>query len=202
MNNLPLQLREELSTRFALRPDTAEEILRGTDGTVKLVLEFPDHVRIESVLLTDGPGRKTACISTQAGCPMGCVFCKTGRMGFLRNLDSSEIVEQFLRLKDLAKGTNAADTPADSHPVSNIVVMGMGEPLLNLTELRRAVEVITCDRGLHFSKRRITVSTCGIAEGIEDLADNGPGVRLALSLTTADEPLRPGNHRKRPPQLG
>jgi 23S rRNA (adenine2503-C2)-methyltransferase len=188
MNNLPLQLREELSTRFALRPNTAEEILHGTDGTVKLVLKFPDNIRIEAVLLTDNPGRKTACLSTQAGCPMGCVFCKTGSMGFIRNLDSSEIVEQFLRLKDMA---NAADAPeSNGHPVSNIVVMGMGEPLLNLTELRRAIEVITCDRGLHFSKRRITVSTCGVAEGIADIADNGPAVRLALSLTTADEALR------------
>jgi 23S rRNA (adenine2503-C2)-methyltransferase len=80
--------------------------------------------------------------------------------------------------------------PSSAHPISNIVIMGMGEPLLNLAELRRALSVITCKEGLHFSRQRITVSTCGIAEGIADLAQNGPSVRLALSLTTADESLR------------
>ena len=191
MNNLPLQLREELPSRFILRPDAADAIFYGTDGTVKLVLKFANtggiskdagnilsDAEIEAVLLTDNSGRKTACLSTQAGCPSGCVFCKTGSMGFLRNLDSGEIVEQFLRLKDIAE------------KLSNIVFMGMGEPLLNLRELRRAIGVITCDKGLRFSKRRITVSTCGIAEGIKNLADNGPDVRLALSLVTADEVLR------------
>jgi 23S rRNA (adenine2503-C2)-methyltransferase len=183
MGNLPLNLRKDLAQRYVLRPKAVVEDKRGADGTVKLALRFADKTRIEAVLLADGSARRTACLSTQAGCPAGCVFCKTGT-NFTRNLDSSEIVEQFLLLRALA-GT--ADM---GHPVANIVIMGMGEPLLNLAELRRALSVITSKEGLNFSRQRITVSTCGIAEGIADLARNGPGVRLALSLTTADEALR------------
>ena len=175
MNNLPLELRKELAERYTLRTHAAVETHRGSDGTVKLTIQLADGAWIEAVLLADGK-RYTACLSTQAGCPAGCVFCKTGA-AFLRNLDSGEIVEQLLLLRDIAD-------------ISNIVIMGMGEPLLNLAELRRALAVITGKEGMRFSRRRITVSTCGIAAGIADLADNGPTVRLALSLTTADEGLR------------
>jgi 23S rRNA (adenine2503-C2)-methyltransferase len=188
MGNLPLPLRKELAERFILRPQAAVQKHHSGDGTVKLTLRFDDGARIEAVLLTDNSGRRTACLSTQAGCPAGCVFCKTGS-GFLRDLTSAEIVEQFLRLKALAGETAPTATPAPL-PIANIVVMGMGEPLLNLAELRRALAVITCAKGLNFSRRRITVSTCGITQGITDLADKGPAVRLALSLTTADENLR------------
>ena len=188
MNNLPLSLRNELEERFAVRPPVKKNILEGADGTVKLVLEF-SGVLTEAVLLTDISGRSTACLSTQCGCPANCVFCKTGAMGFTRNLDSSEIVEQFLQLKKTAEEKRDNELPSPL-PVSNIVVMGMGEPLLNLAELRRALAVITDTKGLNFSKRRITISTCGIAEGIDDLGDNGPDVRLAVSITTADEALR------------
>jgi 23S rRNA (adenine2503-C2)-methyltransferase len=229
LDNLPLDLRKELAERYTLRPKASVEEQCGADGTVKLALKFADGARIEAVLLADSSARRTACLSTQAGCPAGCVFCKTGT-GFIRNLDSSEIVEQFLVLQALATKALVSEEPHTkaqrhkemrnerqslspiphssfflgasvpsceeiqtkvySHPISNIVIMGMGEPLLNLAELRRALSVITCKDGLHFSRQRITVSTCGIAEGIADIAQNGPGVRLALSLTTADESLR------------
>ena len=178
MNNLPLELRKELAKRYTLRSHAAVETHRGSDGTVKLTIQLADGARIEAVLLADSAKRFTACLSTQAGCPAGCVFCKTGAQ-FLRNLDSGEIVEQFLLLRAAAEG-----------PIAKIVVMGMGEPLLNLAELRRALAVITGKKGMNFSRRRITVSTCGIVEGIAELADHGPAVRLALSLTTADEALR------------
>jgi 23S rRNA (adenine2503-C2)-methyltransferase len=141
-----------------------------------------DGGKIESVLLNDGSGRNTACLSTQAGCPLGCVFCRTGALPFKRNLVSAEIVEQFLFLRGTAPGEDSG--------ISNIVVMGMGEPLLNLGELRRAIAVITAKEGPGLSPRRVTVSTSGIAAGIRDLAENGPSVRLALSLTTADNELR------------
>jgi 23S rRNA (adenine2503-C2)-methyltransferase len=134
-------------------------------------------VGIEAVLLEDGRGRRTACLSTQAGCAMGCVFCKTGALGFRRNLEAAEIVEQFLRLR--AEGE-----------IANIVVMGMGEPLQNLPELRRALEVLCAPEGIGLSPRRITVSTAGIVEGIRDLTAAGPRVRLALSLTAAETGLR------------
>jgi 23S rRNA (adenine2503-C2)-methyltransferase len=194
MSNLPQSLRKELAEKFILRPCATVEKHCGDDGSVKLALRFSDGVWVEAVLLIDSSGRRTVCLSTQAGCPAGCVFCKTGT-GFSRNLNSAEIVEQFLLLvkaaseisEEISSGISGADS---ERPVSNIVVMGMGEPLLNLTELRRALAVITCKQGIGFSKRRITVSTCGIAQGIADLAANGPEVRLALSLTTADEHLR------------
>jgi 23S rRNA (adenine2503-C2)-methyltransferase len=190
MGNLPLPLRGELAERFTLRPDVTVQKHRGSDGTLKLTLQFADGAQIEAVLLTDNSGRRTACLSTQAGCPAGCVFCKTGS-GFLRDLTSAEIVEQFLQLRTIADKAALSDTVSPTAlPIANIVIMGMGEPLLNLAELRRALAVITCAKGLHFSRRRITVSTCGITRGITDLADNGPAVRLALSLTTADESLR------------
>ena len=188
MGNLPLSLRREFSARYLLRPKADATRHRGKDGTAKLAVRFADGDCIEAVLLAnasaDGAARHTACLSTQVGCPAGCVFCKTGTMGFARNLTSAEIVEQVLLLAAEAKGEGQGS------PVSNIVVMGMGEPLLNLDQLRGALAVITDDRGMNFSRRRITVSTCGVVRGIADLADNGPAVRLALSLTTADEGLR------------
>jgi len=188
MNNLPLELRTELAARYTLRSHAAVEKHNARDGTAKLTLQLADGAWIEAVLLADGSrdtARYTACLSTQAGCPAGCVFCKTGA-AFARNLNSGEIVEQFLLLREAAGGGGAAG----AHSIANIVVMGMGEPLLNRAELRRALAVIGDKKGLNISRRRITVSTCGIVEGIRAMADEGPAVRLALSLTTADEGLR------------
>ncbi|MDR1576029.1 MAG: 23S rRNA (adenine(2503)-C(2))-methyltransferase RlmN [Treponema sp.] len=199
MKNLPLSLREELAGRFALRSSAVDARCEDPDGTVKLGVGLADGAKIEAVLLAAGSGRRTACISTQAGCPAGCVFCKTGSLGFTRNLGSAEMVEQFLFLRAAAleetagegAESGAAGTKVKAgHALANIVIMGMGEPLLNLAEVRRALAVITCRQGMDFSKRRITLSTCGIGAGIIDLADKGPAVRLALSLTTADEALR------------
>jgi 23S rRNA (adenine2503-C2)-methyltransferase len=186
MSNLPLQLRKELAERYVLRPHASIEEYRSADAAVKLVLQFSDGASVEAVMLSDGSRRRTACLSTQAGCPAGCVFCKTGT-AFSRNLDSAEIVEQFLQLRAIANVGLADDAAL---PIANIVIMGMGEPLLNLDELRRALSVITCKEGINFSRRRITVSTCGIVPGIISLADDGPAVRLALSLSTGDEKLR------------
>jgi 23S rRNA (adenine2503-C2)-methyltransferase len=177
MSDLSLPLREELSCRFSLYSTTISQRLADGDGTVKLQIALSDGTRVEAVLLTDGEDRRTACLSTQVGCPVACAFCKTGALGFARNLSSSEIVEQFLHLR------SGAD-------ISNIVVMGMGEPLLNLSALRDALAVLTDSTGVGLSKRRVTVSTSGIIDGIRDLADNGPAVRLACSLTTADSSLR------------
>jgi len=193
MNNLPLSLRDELTKSF---PDCTGKI---TDhlvdkDTIKLGIVFPeslsvtqqtfvsDNVKIESVLLCDNKERQTACLSTQAGCPIRCVFCKTGSLGFSRNLNSGEIVQQFLFLRGIAE--------SEGKTINNIVVMGMGEPLLNIDELRKAISVITDPKGINFSRRRITVSTCGIYKGIIDLCENGPYVRLALSLVTGDESIR------------
>jgi 23S rRNA (adenine2503-C2)-methyltransferase len=187
MTNLPLTLREELSRRFTLRTSVVEGRYEDR-GAVKLRLALAEGAQIEAVLLTDAKGRRAACLSTQAGCPAGCVFCKTGSLGFTRDLTSAEIVEQFLFLGAAANGAIA--NSAAGHGIDNIVIMGMGEPLLNLAELRKALAIITGKEGMNFSKRRITISTCGITGGVIDLADNGPEARLAVSLTTADEALR------------
>lgn len=152
--------------------------LADPDGTVKIALALSDGAVVECVLLIDAEGRRTACLSTQVGCPMACAFCKTGTMGFQRNLRASEIMEQLLALN------------REGEKVSNVVFMGMGEPLLNLDELRRAIELIRHPDGLEIGARKITISTSGIVSGIRDLASRGPQVRLAVSLTTADPGLR------------
>lgn len=177
MSDLPASLREQLSERFSVLSSSIVSCHDDNDAK-KIVVALNDGLKIESVLLNDGKDRFTACLSTQAGCPAGCVFCKTGALGFKRNLTSSEIAEQLLHFI------------INKHSIDNIVVMGMGEPLLNLQNLRKALSFFTDKNGLNFSKRRITVSTCGICEGLFDIAQNGPYVRLALSLTTADEDLR------------
>jgi 23S rRNA (adenine2503-C2)-methyltransferase len=198
MTDLPKDLRTELDKRFSLCTSKISAHLKDPDGTEKIQLLLQDDSRIEAVLLSDNDGRKTACLSTQAGCPMACVFCKTGTLKFKRNLTAAEIIEQLLYLRTLIGGETPGNDTKNSagtkermeHPLSNIVFMGMGEPLLNLTELRRAISVITSSEGMGISPRRITVSTSGITGGIRELADKGPKVRLALSLTTADEALR------------
>ena len=179
MTNLGKNEREELSRRFSLHSTRCRVRLDDPDGTVKLQITLYDGALIETVLLRDREGRATACLSTQAGCPMGCLFCKTGALGFKRNLEAGEIVEQFLHLRRL-------DLGGPSH----IVIMGMGEPLLNLGELRRALAVIMDRGGLGVSRRRITLSTSGLSREIRDLADSGPPLPLALSLTSAREELR------------
>ena len=127
MNDLPISLRKELADKFTLVSGTVSSELHDTDGTVKLGISYEDGVGIEGVILKDGKNRKTACLSTQAGCPLGCVFCKTGKLKFARNLTALEISGQFLHLKKREQ------------EISHIVIMGMGEPLLNLEELRKAV---------------------------------------------------------------
>jgi 23S rRNA (adenine2503-C2)-methyltransferase len=178
MTDIPRDLREAWDKRFRIYTGEVSQSLRDEDGTVKLQLTLEDGARIEAVLLNDERGRNTACLSTQAGCAMGCVFCKTGALGPGRNLDAAEIVEQFYRLRAV---------PGD---IDNIVFMGMGEPLLNLAALRRALGVLCAPEGPGFSRRRITLSTCGIIRGIRDLGEGGPDIRLALSLTTAEQGLR------------
>lgn len=178
MTNLGKEERKKLSEIAEICSSSVSRTLKDPDGTVKLQIRLKDGLAVETVLLSDKEERKTACVSCQAGCPMKCAFCQTGQLGFARNLSAGEIVEQFLFLeKECGK-------------LDNIVFMGMGEPLLNLEEIRKAVAVLTDKRGRNLSSRRITLSTSGIIKEIYDLADKGPEIRLAVSLTTADEKLR------------
>lgn len=178
MTNLGKDVRQRLNEQATLRSSSVSRTLKDPDGTIKLQITLEDGGAVETVLLTDKEGRKTACVSCQVGCGMKCAFCQTGQLGFSRNLTANEIVEQFLYLEE------------ECGHLDNIVFMGMGEPMLNLPEIRKAISVLTDERGRNLSARRITLSTSGIIKGIYDLADNGPNIRLAVSLTTADEDLR------------
>lgn len=178
MTNLSLEFRNQLKEKASLRTTKIDKVLTDPDGTIKIVVSLSDGNSVETVLLTDKEGRKTACVSCQAGCAMKCAFCMTGTLGLARNLTAAEIVEQFLYMEQQA-GT-----------LDNIVFMGMGEPMQNLDAIRRTIEILCNKDGRALSSKRITLSTCGIVKGIYDLADNGPHIRLAVSLTTADEELR------------
>ncbi len=178
MTNLSKELREQLKEQAVLRCTEVSNILKDPDGTIKLQIKLHDNNSVETVLLTDKEDRKTACVSCQAGCAMKCAFCMTGTLGLSRNLTASEIVEQFLWLEEIAG------------KLDNIVFMGMGEPMQNLAGIRKAIAILSDKDGRALSTKRITLSTCGVIKGIYDLADNGPHIRLAVSLTTANEDLR------------
>lgn len=178
MTNLSLDLRNELEEKACLRTSSISNVLKDTDGTVKLQITLQDSNAVETVLLTDKEGRKTACVSCQVGCAMKCAFCMTGTLGLARNLTAGEIVEQFFYLEEICG------------KLDNIVFMGMGEPMQNLESIRKAIAFLSSKDGRNLSTKRITLSTCGIIKGIYDLADNGPNIRLAISLTTANEDLR------------
>lgn len=178
MTNLSLDLRNQLKESALLRSSKVENVLKDPDGTIKLQIRLSDGNIVETVLLTDREGRKTACVSCQAGCAMKCAFCMTGTLGLSRNLEANEIVEQFMFLEEICG------------KLDNIVFMGMGEPMQNLPAIRKAIAVLCHKDGRALSSKRITLSTCGIVKGIYDLADNGPAIRLAVSLTTANEDLR------------
>jgi 23S rRNA (adenine2503-C2)-methyltransferase len=190
MTDIPFSLRDELKKNFCIFSSKVDSYHEDANAK-KIILLLKDGLKTESVLLNDGKNRLTACLSTQAGCPVGCVFCKTGSIGFKRNLDSTEITEQFIFLNAKTEKETGENTKTTyEHNINNIVIMGMGEPLLNMEQLRKAITVFTDPKGMNFSKRRITISTCGIYDSLLDIAENGPFVRLALSLTTADEKLR------------
>lgn len=182
MTNISRGDRDAFARKARLYSSSVTETQQDPDGTVKLQITLADDASVETVLLTDREGRKTACVSCQAGCGMACAFCQTGRLGLQRNLSAGEIVEEFLYLEKAAG------------KLDNIVFMGMGEPLQNLDAIFKAVSVLTNKKGRALSSRRITLSTCGLIRGIYELADReaatGIGIRLAVSLTTADEGLR------------
>jgi 23S rRNA (adenine2503-C2)-methyltransferase len=178
MTNLSLDLRTKLEETSVIRSSRISKILKDPDGTIKLQIELHDKKAVETVLLIDKENRKTACVSCQVGCAMKCAFCQTGQLGLARNLTAAEIVEQFLFLEQ------------EAGPLNNIVFMGMGEPLMNLSAIRKSVAILTHKKGRNLSSRRITLSTSGVIKGIYDLADNGPKIRLAVSLTTANPELR------------
>lgn len=180
MSDLPKKLREELEQAFDLFSTRVDRHFTSRDGTNKLLLRTHDQHLIECVLIPD-EGRFTACISTQVGCAMGCVFCASGLNGVARNLTAGEILEQLVRLRNL--------TPVDRR-LTHIVVMGMGEPLANLDHLLEALAVAGDKHGLGIGARHITISTVGLPAKIRRLADLGKQYHLAVSLHAPNDLLR------------
>jgi 23S rRNA (adenine2503-C2)-methyltransferase len=181
MHDLRPDLRSRLAAEAAIDwPQPALE-QQSRDGTRKFLLALADGEVIEAVLMPYRD-RYTACISTQAGCAMGCVFCATGQMGFTRHLSAGEIVGQILYLQEAAA--------AGQRELRNVVFMGMGEPLHNYEATTTAIAILTDDKGLALAPRHLTVSTVGLAPAIRRLADEGHNVNLAVSLHGATDAER------------
>ena len=174
---------ERKTRAFHHLPPAVSADIASSDGlTRKLLLRLDDGQEIETVLM-GFRGRFTACISSQAGCAMGCVFCATGQMGFVRHLRTSEIVAQVQQAQDLL-------TEAGLPRLRNLVFMGMGEPLHNYDAVMKALEIITDRRGLNLAPSKITISTVGVVPGILRLAQERAPYRLAVSLHAASEEER------------
>lgn len=180
MTDLPLELRQELGKHFAVFGTEIAVHQAARDGTHKLLLRLQDGGQVECVLIQDET-RRTACISTQVGCGMGCVFCASGLNGVERNLTRGEILEQLVRLRNLL--------PAEER-LTNIVVMGMGEPLANVDNLLAALEDAGDKNGLGIGARHVTISTVGLPAKIRQLADTGKQYHLAVSLHAPNDALR------------
>ncbi|MDR1360433.1 MAG: 23S rRNA (adenine(2503)-C(2))-methyltransferase RlmN [Deltaproteobacteria bacterium] len=181
MSDLPLELRSRLADAASLeRPQIAARE-ESRDGTLKFLLRLADGAKVESVLIPAPDGHLTLCLSCQVGCAMGCSFCGTGSLGFSRNMTCGEILSQVLLVRDFL---------GDSAPrLRNLVFMGMGEPLLNLRNVLRSLEIMGDDAGLGFSRRRISVSTCGLPEGLAELGAGGLA-SLTVSLHAPTQELR------------
>lgn len=182
MTNLSKALRENLEANFAILPVTTDDTQKSNDGTYKSAFRLHDSHIVEGVLIP-ADSRMTACISSQVGCSLSCKFCATGYMDRKRNLDPAEIYDQVVEL-------NQQSMQAYNRPLSNIVYMGMGEPLLNYANMLKSVHYITSEEGLNMSPKRITVSTAGVAKMIRKLGDDEVKFNLALSLHAANDEKR------------
>ena len=177
MYNLPSTLRSTLSNIFNIRTITIQAEKPSKDQeTRKLLLSLQDNNLIEMVIITH-PNRRTVCISTQVGCPLACKFCATGKLGFKRNLSVGEIVEQVLIAREL-------------YGIKNVVFMGMGEPFLNYSNVKKALQIIHHPKAIGIGWRHITISTAGIPKYIRQIAKDFPQVRLAVSLTATTNKKR------------
>lgn len=182
MSSLGKDLRAKLAAHFIIDHITLTDQQISSDKTIKCAFSVGETQVIEGVLIPT-TSRMTACISSQVGCSLACTFCATGRLKLMRNLSAGEIVDQVVYLRNLAEEKYHT-------PLTNIVYMGMGEPLLNYRNVLRSIEIITSEEGLGMSPRRITVSTAGIAKMIRKLGDDEVKFNLALSLHAANDEKR------------
>ena len=182
MTNISKDLRDILDNHFVINHIQVDKIQKSFDGTIKNAVKLHDDHTVESVLIpTDD--RTTACVSSQVGCSLDCKFCATSKLKRIRNLNPDEIYDQVVTINDQS-------LKYFNRPLSNIVYMGMGEPLMNYNNLIKSIEKISSDKGLNMSQKRIVVSTSGIPKMIKKLADENLKVNLALSLHSAIEETR------------
>ena len=186
MTNLGRALREKLAEQYTLRSSARAREANSDDTTQKYLFRLHDGRYVESVLIPANPAlygeksdRHTICVSSQVGCAYDCKFCASGLAGFTRNLSAAEIVEQILHTEQIS-----------GKEINNLVFMGMGEPLANLTNLLRAIEIINAEWGIHIGARKMTISTSGLAPQIKKLAEQPLQVRLAISLHGATDEVR------------
>ncbi len=184
MTNLSKKLRQKLNDTYIINTIVEDMAQKSADGTIKTRFRLHDGYLIESVLIpVPDDNRFTVCVSCQVGCSLACKFCATGQMKRMRNLDAAEIYDQVVLVNEQA-------LKEFGHPLTNIVYMGMGEPLLAYKSILGSIEKITSPEGLNMAPRRITISTAGIAKMIKKLADDASKVNLALSLHAADDEKR------------
>src|SRR5688572_2380528 len=182
MSNLSKTLRDHLEKHFTINAVEIHELQVSSDRTIKCAMKLHDNYVVESVLIPHEK-RMTACISSQVGCSLTCKFCATGKLKRMRNLNADEIFDQVVLIKNQAMERY-------NMPLSNIVYMGMGEPLLNYAEVLKSTEKIISPQGLGMSPQRITLSTAGVAKMIQKLGDDGVKFNLALSLHAANDEQR------------
>lgn len=183
MTNLSDNTREILENNFVFDPLKVVEIQESQDGTIKYLFQLEDHHMIETVLMKHDYGF-SVCVTTQVGCNMGCTFCASGILKRQRHLTAGEIVSQIIQVQ------HYLDENFDDKRVSHVVVMGIGEPMDNYTNVMNFLRVINDDKGLAIGARHITVSTCGIAPKIKEFANEGLQVNLALSLHAPNDEVR------------
>jgi 23S rRNA (adenine2503-C2)-methyltransferase len=177
MTNISLETRDMLKKHFVINHIKVDNMQRSADGTIKNAVTLHDGMIVESVLIPTEK-RITACVSSQVGCSLACKFCATARLKRQRNLSPDEIYDQVVAIKEQAE-------VFFGRPLTNIVFMGMGEPLLNYANVTAAIEKITAQKGLNMASRRITVSTVGVAKMIKKMADDQVKFNLAVSLHSA-----------------
>jgi len=182
MTNISKETRQMLQDNFVINHIKVDQMQRSADGTVKNAVKLHDGLTVESVLIPTRT-RTTACVSSQVGCSLDCRFCATSRLKRMRNLNPDEIYDQVVAID------NESRLYFD-RPLSNIVFMGMGEPLMNYNNVLKSIDKITSDEGLGMSPKRITVSTSGVPKMIKKMADDGVKFNLAVSLHSAIDEIR------------
>jgi 23S rRNA (adenine2503-C2)-methyltransferase len=182
MTNISMETRILLEDTFVINHISVDQMQRSTDGTIKNAVRLYDDLIVESVLIPTKT-RTTACVSSQVGCSLDCTFCATARLKRMRNLNPDEIYDQVMAI-------HQESLLYHDRPLSNIVFMGMGEPLMNYNNVMKAIDMITSDKGLGMSPKRITLSTSGVPKMIKKLADDHVKFHLALSLHSAIQEKR------------